>query len=76
MSRRQAPLTELERNALSHAVGRLRRSLEVELRRSLEGTYGIREAGELEDETRLSLSPEEVASRPMRVSWPEERSLI
>jgi hypothetical protein len=63
VTRRQAPLAERERNALSRIVGELRRTLEVELRRSLEGTYGIRATGEPEDESRLTLTPEQAGSR-------------
>ena len=63
MTRRQAPLVEAERNALNRAVGRLRSTLEAELRRVLEGIYGIRLAGEPEDESRLKLTPAQSEAR-------------
>lgn len=63
MTRRQTPLAEAERNALNRAVSQLRSTLEVELRRALEGTYGIRLAGDPEDESRLKLNPTQSEAR-------------
>ncbi len=63
MTRRRDQLSESERNALNKVVGKLRSSLTDELRRALEGTYGIRGSGEPEDESRLTLTPEQSESR-------------
>ncbi|MGQ0678938.1 MAG: BREX-1 system adenine-specific DNA-methyltransferase PglX [Actinomycetota bacterium] len=60
---RQAPLAEQERNALSRLVGTLRTILTRELRRNLEGTYGLRHGQHPEPESRLSLQPDQVRTR-------------
>ncbi len=63
-SPRRAPLAEAERTALSQVVGRLRERLDRELRRSLEGTYGIGVGRtEPEDESRLNLGPDQLLAR-------------
>ncbi|MGI8806477.1 MAG: Eco57I restriction-modification methylase domain-containing protein, partial [Acidimicrobiales bacterium] len=61
---RQDPLGIDEREALHRVVGKLRARLELDLRRTLEGTYGIRAGADApEDESRLKLEPDQVAVR-------------
>ena len=63
-SPRRAPLAEAERTALNLVVRRLRERLDRDLRRALEGTYGIGVGrAEPEDESRLSLDPDQLVAR-------------
>ncbi|MGH9155780.1 MAG: Eco57I restriction-modification methylase domain-containing protein, partial [Acidimicrobiales bacterium] len=60
----RAALGDDELKALSRVVGKLRSRLELDLRRALEGTYGIRAGADApEDESRLKLEPDQMAVR-------------
>lgn len=61
---RREPLQEVERSALNRVVGTMRGTLTRELSRVLEGTFGIKAGpGEPEDQSRLSLGPDELEAR-------------
>lgn len=58
MTGRAEGLTPAEKAALSRVVGQMRRRLELDLGRALQGTYGIGPGGMApEDESRLKLGP-------------------
>jgi hypothetical protein len=56
-------MTGVERKRLENAVGQARRLLEVDYRALLEGRYGVRLSGRVEDVSRLALSVGEQAAR-------------
>ncbi len=71
MTRRAEGLTPAEKSALSRVVGQMRRRLELDLGRALQGTYGIG-PGEAapEDESRLKLGPgQQVVRRELVGLW-------